>query len=300
MIETSIKVQEKGTRMKILNYLNKPYKSWLPKNLNHKVNKITSIEIDIVSHCNLNCKGCTHFSPIAEPWYIDVENFKKDIFRTNILLPDNKVGCIYILGGEPLLHKEISSILVAAREAYTKNPIVVITNGFLLDKMDNRFWTTCIEKDITIEITKYPVEFDYSRIVNIMQKMKGKVRIEYKGRTKILKKKQYRLPLDINGKQDGVYGFRHCFMAGNCINLKNGHLYTCSYAACMGIFNKYFDKKIPVTEEDGVNIYEDYTTDEVLNKLSQPIPLCQYCAVKDRTYGNEWGVSKRAYSEWTL
>ncbi len=292
--------KKEDKKVNIANYFNRPYKSWIPKKLNHKVKKIASFEVDIVSHCNLNCKGCTHFSPIAQPWYIDVEDFKKDIKRVSELIPDNKVGCLYILGGEPLLHKEIDRILVAAREAYEKLPIIIITNGLLLDKMDNQFWNTCMDNDISIEITKYPIAFDYFRIEAIMHKMKGKVKIVFKGRTRFLRKKQYRLPLDEKGKQDGIYGFRYCFMAGNCINLKNGHLYTCSYAACMEQFNKYFNKKIPVTKEDGIDIYKDYSTQQVLDKLSKPIPLCQYCAVKDRTYGNEWAISKKEYAEWAL
>lgn len=285
--------------MSILNYLERPYKSWVPRKLNKKITQIDSIEIDLASHCNLNCKGCTHFSPIAEKWFIDVEDFRKDVKRTSELLPDGCIKRFYILGGEPLLHNRISEMLVIAREAYRKTPIYIITNGFLLDKMDDEFWDTCRQYDIIIEITKYPVKFDYSKIKKLMKEYKGRVKIIYKGRTKFLKKKQYKLPLDETGSQDEVYGFTHCHMAGNCINLAHGHLYTCSYAACMDRFNKYFNKNIPVTEEDGVDIYKDYSTEEVIRKLTQPIPLCKYCAVKNRTYGNKWENSKRDISEWT-
>ncbi len=285
--------------MKIIEYVQRPYKSWLPKNLNKKVTQIDSIEIDLVSHCNLNCKGCTHFSPIAEKWFINVDDFKKDVKRTSELLPDDYVKRFYILGGEPLLHKDINEMLIIAREAYKKLPIYIITNGFLLDKMDTEFWNICHRYNIVIEITKYPVKFDYTKIKKLMKEHKGKVKIIYKGRTKFFKKKQYKLPLDETGSQDEIYGFSHCHMAGHCINLAHGHLYTCSYAACMDRFNNYFNKKIPVTEKDGVDIYKEHSTEEVIRKLTQPIPLCKYCAVKERTYGNEWENSRRDISEWT-
>ena len=167
--------------MKIFNYLQRPYKSWLPQNLKKKITQIDSIEIDLVSHCNLNCKGCTHFSPIAEKWFIDVEDFRMDVKRTSELLPDDCVKRFYILGGEPLLHKDINKMLVIAREAYKTLPIYIITNGFLLDKMDKEFWDICRQYNIVIEITKYPVKFDYTKIENLMKEQKGKVKIIYKG-----------------------------------------------------------------------------------------------------------------------
>lgn len=285
--------------MNIFEFLNKPYKSWIPKKLDKKVEKIESIEIDIVSHCNLNCKGCSHFSPIATPWFIKKEDFEQDIIRTAMLLPDNKIKRLYILGGEPLLHPDISYILKVARQAYRHVPIFIITNGFLLDRMDEEFWNTCKEKNIAIEITRYPVKFDYSRIATII-KERNYVHIEYKGRTKLFKKRQYVLPIDSEGKQDGTDSFRHCFMAGSCINLSNGHLYTCSYAAFINRFNKYFNKNIPVTSEDSVDIYSTENTEETIKKLTNPIPLCRYCAVRQRRYGMEWEVSCKEYSEWGL
>lgn len=286
--------------MKLLSYFDRPYKSWIPKKMNKKVERLDSVEVDIVSHCNLNCKSCTHFSPLAKPWYIDVEDFKSDIERLSQILPDNRIGKLYILGGEPLLHSKIAEILTIARNTYKKLTITIITNGFLLPKMDKTFWLVCEKENIEIEITKYPIQYDYSQIEKLIHDMKGKVKIIYKGRTRFLKKKQYMLPIDDTGEQNRVESFKYCFMAGHCINLSKGKLYTCSYAAFMDRFNAYFKKEIPVTEEDSVDIYQNYTTDEVIAKLSKPIPICCYCNVKSRTYGNEWGVSKRKIDEWTI
>lgn len=70
------------------------------------------------------------FSPIAEKWFIDVEDFKKDIQRVSELLPDDCVKRFYILGGEPLLHERINELLIIAREVYKKLPIYIITNFF--------------------------------------------------------------------------------------------------------------------------------------------------------------------------
>lgn len=186
--------------MRIIKYFERPYKSWFPKDLNRKIEKLDSIEVDIVSHCNLNCKSCTHFSPIAKPWYIDINDFKNDVTKVSELLTDEKVGRLYILGGEPLLHHQISEILRIARDAYRRIPIIIITNGFLLPKMDEEFWRVCAKENIEIEVTRYPVSYDYSQIKRLAEEMKGKVKIVYKGRTRFMKKKQYMLPIDVGGK----------------------------------------------------------------------------------------------------
>ena len=42
--------------------------------------------VDIVDHCNLNCKGCGHFSPLAPKSFLDIETFETDLRRLNVLL----------------------------------------------------------------------------------------------------------------------------------------------------------------------------------------------------------------------
>lgn len=39
--------------------------------------------VDIVVHCNLNCKGCGHFSPLASESFLDLETFENDLRRLN-------------------------------------------------------------------------------------------------------------------------------------------------------------------------------------------------------------------------
>ena len=41
--------------------------------------------VDIVDHCNLNCKGCGHFSPLASKSFLDLETFENDLRRLIVL-----------------------------------------------------------------------------------------------------------------------------------------------------------------------------------------------------------------------
>ena len=67
-----------------------------------------SFEYHLADHCNLNCKGCDHFSPIAETKLTEFTQFKKDINRMSELF-EKKAKSIHILGGEPLLNPEINN-----------------------------------------------------------------------------------------------------------------------------------------------------------------------------------------------
>ena len=59
------------------------------------------LEHHITDHCNLKCRGCSHFSPLAQEWFESVEDFKKDFSQLASLMP---VNIIRLMGGEPLLH----------------------------------------------------------------------------------------------------------------------------------------------------------------------------------------------------
>lgn len=56
-------------------------------------------EMHIADHCNLNCKGCTHFSPIFEKELPDFKTRMKDV----AWLKSKFSNVLYfsILGGEP-------------------------------------------------------------------------------------------------------------------------------------------------------------------------------------------------------
>ena len=46
---------------------------------------IEKIDIHLVDHCNLNCRGCTHFSPLAQEFYLDLDSYECDLTRLSKL-----------------------------------------------------------------------------------------------------------------------------------------------------------------------------------------------------------------------
>jgi uncharacterized Fe-S cluster-containing radical SAM superfamily protein len=47
--------------------------------------QLEHIEIGIAEHCNLNCIGCDHFSPLATEEYPDIHSFEQDMERLALL-----------------------------------------------------------------------------------------------------------------------------------------------------------------------------------------------------------------------
>ena len=92
---------------------------------------IDYLEHHIVDHCNLNCAGCSHFSPLASEWYESLEDFRKD-FTELANKTNTQVKTIRIMGGEPLLHPQVTDFLITARQLFPTSEIQLVTNGILL------------------------------------------------------------------------------------------------------------------------------------------------------------------------
>lgn len=79
-----------------------PYGSFLPE--------LMQIEFHLADHCNLNCKGCTHFSNLVkEPVLADYEQFRQDLRRLSGLF--SNIYEIFLLGGEPLLNPDAGNFI---------------------------------------------------------------------------------------------------------------------------------------------------------------------------------------------
>ena len=265
-----------------------------------KKRSLLRFEIDIVSHCNLNCCSCTHFSPLAEEKFMDTAVFERDFSRLSELT-DGKVDFIDLMGGEPLLHPQISKIAEIARRYFHTGDINIVTNGILLTEMNDDFWRSCRENNIIICVSEYLIELNTAKIKQIAES--NRVELIFRGKIndktdKIFNSMWKKVPLDVEGKQDGRSNYRKCPSANTCISLNNGRLSTCCLPFVIGFFNQQFGQTIPVTERDYIDIFKVKDVDEIFDFLTSPIPICAYCNVTEAKYGVTWGASKKEMGEW--
>lgn len=252
------------------------------------------LEVSLAEHCNLNCKHCAHFSSVAEPEFMDIRQYEKDMERMSQLL-DGKSDKIYLLGGEPLLYPDIIPCMEITRRCFPKSMIVVLTNGLLIQKMEDAFWEVCRQNDIYVNLTKYPIKLNYDKIE---KKIADEGVASYYLRESDKDCSFNKYGMDLKGEQDAYDSFTHCNMANQCHLLREGKIYTCSVIGCIQHFNRYFNQNLEVTEDDYVDIYAVKDGQELLEKLSKPAPFCRYCDVRHRTEGLPFEISKKEMSEW--
>ena len=250
-------------------------------------------EVHLADHCNLNCKSCNHFSPLAEEKYMEITDFENDCKRLGELTA-GKVRFIRFMGGEPLLHNQITQFLETGRAYFPKAELIVVTNGIFLLEQHESFWKCCHDKNVYIQVSNYPVITDRDAIKTLAKK--HKVTVDFVGGGK--KMLWHAMKLDENGQQNVSESFRLCAQSNAFIQLYKGKLFTCPTPAYIQYFNAYFDKNLQVTENDYVDIYKAKDIDEILDFLCNPIPFCKYCNVKSES-NIAWDLSEKDINEWT-
>lgn len=272
----------------------------LEKIINKRVpKKKLNFVIDLAEHCNLNCQNCDHFSPLAEKKFMDINIFRNDIARMAELFggKGEYITSVDLEGGEPLLNEKVTDYIVIVHKYMPDTVVRIFTNGILLKNMDDLFWKTCREHQVMLEITKYPIDFDYDYIV---EKAKNeKVELEFfSGGDEI--KTSFHKPINLDGTSDKYDSFHKCYMGnGDCQMLKEGKLYPCTFVPNISTFNKYFKKNLEVGDRDYIDIYKATSMEDILEFLANPIPACKYCQPDKWTIGHVWKTSKKEICEWT-
>ena len=281
---------------------------------NFTLNKVTptydlnNLILPITSTCNLNCKGCTSYSPL-EP--NTPEN--KAIYSLNQIISD--LSClkqkgftfreVSIEGGEPLLHPELFSIISSIRKLFNESTVLVIqTNGLLLNNWTSEEYQKIAEAQCQIIISKYLPKQNFEKFISLADQYK----IEYKINQCYSKQGYFYLIRGLEDKQalseatqysldspEMLRAFVNCEKSHSCITLRNGYIYPCSHACHLPVLNKCFNLSYPETY---YNIYE-LTGEEIKLKLAKPCPSCQSCLGTFFDYqGRNWEKSEKDPQEW--
>ena len=88
------------------------------------------LEAKLIDRCNFNCRACIPFSNIAGDGIYEIDEFKKDIGRLAKLYQNIKL--FRLLGGEPLLLKNLNEYIQAVRKHFLQSELIIVTNGILL------------------------------------------------------------------------------------------------------------------------------------------------------------------------
>jgi hypothetical protein len=246
------------------------------------------LEIDIVSHCNLSCRGCSHFSPIAEIWFADILEFERDMKRLKLLF--SKIELIRILGGEPLLHPDIERFIILTRTHFRNSRISIATNGYSVCSMKDSFWTACRENQIKINLSIYPPL--YNKANEILTFIKSKKVIVYSD-----KQDKFRSILNLSGDSDPFKAFKFCRATAFVPYLYKGKIYICSRPVVVKSFNKRFGTQIP--SGGFIDIHDNSINGwDILLSITKPGPTCRFCVTSKFKF--PWRESRRDMYEWSI
>jgi MoaA/NifB/PqqE/SkfB family radical SAM enzyme len=251
------------------------------------------VEVHVTDHCNLNCCHCSHFSPLAKEKFLDIELFENDCKRlAKLSVSNEKVSCLRLLGGEPLLHPRLPDIFEVARKYLNDMFIMLVTNGILLSKQKESFWESCQRNKIVISISNYPIKIDFDEIIKLGKKYSVTLDL-----AKLEKNGWNKSPLDLQGKQNLNGSHKDCSQK-TCFQLCEGKMYVCPVITYISSFNNYFNQNLEITENDYIDIYKAKSMKEIVDFLHESKPFCRYCNVKGNVLNVEWKLSKKEITEW--
>ena len=246
------------------------------------------IETHIVDHCNLKCRGCSHFSGLAAPQFKSLPEYTKEIEQLS-RLTNQKLHTIRVMGGEPLLHPQVIDFYVVTRHYFPNSEIVLVSNGILLPKLTDEQIDILNQNHIDLCVSDYGL--------NINHEQMNKFNRHYFHN----KNEMYNISLDLDGKLNNVDMFNNCdIVRGGWYFLKDGRIYQCCIMANINYFCDTFDKQIDFDLDDiSIDIY-NHTLEEIENFLHTPHQVCRYCDTPRRHQTEApFSVSKGDIHEWT-
>ena len=249
----------------------------------------------IVDHCNLNCRSCSSYAPLASPWFMDEKDFEYDYAKLASL--NAVVKQITLYGGEPLIHPNWHEFARITRRLFPDTRIQIVTNGVLLLQDFENIWNKLEWYDIHLSVS-YTTENLVSSIKKLLSSKCGA-----NIRWSIQPPKTFNLsPVDLLGQSDPNH-YHTCSLDGCGTELSRGKLWACFMPAHVHHFNKYFNKDIEVTDKDFLDIHEVSSYDEIINfiKRTEPYPFCRWCKIGTPGLpGSPWSLSQKLIEEWTI
>ena len=261
-----------------------------------KRNIIEHLDFLLTDHCNLNCKGCSVFAPLSTQKFADPEVFRADLMQLLKLVGED-IQQIHLLGGEPLLHPQVEQFAIICRSIFCDARIDFTTNGLLIYDMPPSFWKVLRDNNVAIKYTRYPVNFDYDKMIEYVQDMGVNV-FSAGGNIKYFR----RIPLNTKGTFNIHKSYIQCPYI-DCPQLRNGKLYRCPVSAFANVINGKLRaashmNSFKIHAQDYLDIYQAGDKNTIREFLCNPIPFCQYCDMDRIDSCVPWETSNRDIKEW--
>lgn len=232
--------------------------------------ELDTIEIHVADHCNMNCKNCSMFCGLVKtPRYSNLEQTRNSLYILKGIF--KHIKRIRVIGGEPLLNKELDKYLYMIRDIYPYSDIRVITNGILVVEMNDNLITAFKETSSKLVVTSYlPLVKKLDRI-NDFLKQKG---VNYEISEMIT---DFQKIYDYSGRQDKELSFNACHWKGACATLYENQIAPCFVPFVIKYLAENFDLNISTSGTMELNA-DNVNKDKIRKLFNTPFDMCKYCA----------------------
>lgn len=235
---------------------------------------IPQVEIVITTRCNLRCKDCSNYIPSIENEYqfdISFDEYKQNL--DNLLINAKKLNSVLLIGGEPLLNKEIIKILDYTAQNKKVESVYIITNGTIL-----------LSDELIKTLEKYRKKTyvwlsNYTSNTDLVKRLKTNEILQQLTENKInyifFKKNKWVKPSPIKcynrTREELTSVFTNC---GNpAVSAAKGEVHICPRAATFRIRdliqfsnNDFINMNRPVSKKDIISFYS-----------KNDFEICNYC-----------------------
>ncbi len=239
------------------------------------------LEIHAIDSCNLNCKGCLHFSSLyhhsERP---DIDQLIRDVHQLSKLC---YIFHLRVLGGEPLLNPDLDILLKKLRDILPDTDIGIVTNGTLITRQKKELFETMKENKIGFNITLYPPTHEKKEEI---YRFLDEVGVSYGSH--LAKVDEFSKGLMAEPKKGKITSHMKC-VSKNCFFLREGKLYKCAVEALINRFYETYNMDLRM--DTGLDIYNE-TLDWgkiIPGMYEHPVSLCRYCSDEPQAF--IWGVA---------
>jgi len=262
------------------------YRTW-----RKNVTRPLRLEFVVTDYCNLNCVGCTHYSPLAAKEFEPLEQLERNMSHLSEVCR-GQIRQLYLIGGETLLYPWLKDAMRMLRRYFPDGELSIFTNGLMLPRMDEEFWQLCRELDFVIALTRYPVKFDYDAVERLCRDNRVRHTV-FDDRS--MADSFFRFALDPAKKQNGRLSHFKCYNRG-CLSVVGDRLYPCSISGCVSHLNKAHGTKFEHCDGDWLNVADITDVSQIKRLRDRKVPFCDYCVYPITSV--KYAPSKREASEW--
>ncbi|NHZ86075.1 MAG: radical SAM protein [Planctomycetia bacterium] len=228
---------------------------------------INGLEINISEQCNLRCKGCDHGMDVITPQNIPLPNLLQDVQKASQYF---HTKTLRIIGGEPLLHPELSQIIQDFQNTHIADSIELWTNGLLLDNISKTNW----ELLNGIVISKYPNTsntWDNKYLKAIAEKYNVWIHVRDSNTF------SWSMYLKKNTMDTARILHNSCRESATCNTIRKGKFYKCVQSAFAIDRLLYYGIKL---DDDGIELHNSNNfIEKIENHIwsNNPLNACYYC-----------------------